>query len=102
MSNDVVKHVNAIPVISADTYQHLGKFAGAMVLSCFEQIGGMERFAAWAETSPESFYTKIFTKMISRSQQVEITGTLTLDDAISRLESQSIDAEFEDVTEYDL
>ncbi len=97
--NDVLKHVNSLPVISAVQYQHLGKFAGAMVLSSFEQIGGMQRFAEWADTSPESFYTKIFVKMISRSTQVEVSGSVTLDDAISRLEAQDapIDVEFEEV-----
>lgn len=106
MSNDVVKHVNSLPVISADQYQHLGKFAGAMVLSAFEQIGGMKRFAEWADTSPESFYTKIFVKMISRSTQVEVSGSVTLDDAISRLEAQDVvEATYEvvdETLEYDL
>lgn len=106
MSNDVVKHVNSLPVISADQYQHLGKYAGAMVLSAFEQIGGMQRFADWADQAPEAFYTKIFVKMISRSTQVEVSGTVTLDDAISRLDAQDvIDADFTEVgepLEYDL
>ncbi len=105
MSNEVVKHVNSLPVISADQYQHLGKYAGAMVLSCFEQIGGMERFQAWAEGNPTDFYTKLFGKMIARSTQVEVSGSVTIDDAISRLDAADtvIDAEFEVVEqEYDL
>lgn len=57
---DVVKTVNKLPVISADQYQHLGKYAGAMVLSCFEQIGGMKRFAEWADSNPTDYFTKIF------------------------------------------
>lgn len=96
-----------LPMISAEQYQHVGRFAGALVLSCFEQIGGLPRMAVWADANPTDFYTKLFPKMISRSQQVDISGTLTIDDAISRLEGQTIDgdfAEFEPAPErvYDL
>lgn len=106
MSDDVIKHVNKLPVIDATQYQHLGKYAGAMVLATFEQIGGMKRFAEWADSNPTDYFTKIFPKMISRSQQVEVSGSVTLDEAISRMEAQdeAIDAEFEvlDQPEYDL
>jgi hypothetical protein len=44
--------------------------------------------AEWADTNPTDFYTKLFPKMISRSQQVDVSGTLTIDDAITRLERQ--------------
>lgn len=44
--------------------------------------------------------------MISRSQQVEVSGSVTIDDAISRLEAQdeAIDAHYEvlEPQEYDL
>jgi hypothetical protein len=102
MSDNVVKHVNSLPVVSADAYQHLGKYAGAMVMACFEQIGGMQRFAAWADENPSAYFEKIFTKMISRSTQVEVSGSVTLDDAISRLDA--IDTEFHEIPnqEYDL
>lgn len=102
MSNDVVKHVNSLPVVSAEQYQHLGKYAGAMVMACFEQIGGMRRFSEWADGNPTDFYTKLLPKMISRSTQVEVSGSVTLDDAISRLDA--IDTEFTEVPnlEYDL
>lgn len=55
--------------------------------------------AAWADSNPTDFYTKLFPKMISRAQQVDISGTLTIDDAISRLERMN-EAEFTEV--YDL
>ena len=55
--------------------------------------------AAWADSNPTDFYTKLFPKMISRSQQVDVSGTLTIDDAISRLEHMN-EAEFTEV--YDL
>lgn len=87
-----------LPAISAEAYQHVGRFAGAMVLSCHEMIGGLPRMAAWADQNPTDFYTKLYPKMISRSQQVDVSGTLTIDDAITRLERQSdiVEAEFED------
>lgn len=95
--------VARLPMISAEQYQHVGRFAGALVMSCFEQMGGLGRMLAWADGNPTDFYTKLFPKMISRSQQVDVSGTLTIDDAISRLENQShvIDAEFSEMT-YDL
>jgi hypothetical protein len=99
----VVREVSSIPVISADQYQHVGRFAGGIVMSVFEQIGGAGRMATWADENPTDFYTKIFPKMISRSQQVDVSGTLTIDDAINRLEQGSmIEAEFTEVEKYDL
>lgn len=93
-----------LPMISAEQYQHVGRFAGALVLSTFEMIGGLPRMASWADDNPTDFYTKLFPKMISRSQQVDVSGTLTIDDAITRLErlDAPIDAEFSEVKSFDL
>jgi len=93
-----------IPMISAEQYQHIGRFSGALVHAAFEMIGGLPRFASWADDNPTDFYTKLFPKMISRSQQVDVSGTLTIDDAITRLEKlePAIDAEFTEVPQYDL
>lgn len=99
------RDIARLPMISAEQYQHVGRFAGALVMSCFEQIGGLPRMATWADENPTDFYTKLFPKMISRSQQVDVSGTLTIDDAISRLErmDSAIDVEFEEVQpKYDL
>lgn len=92
-----------LPMISAEQYQHVGRYAGAVVMSVFEQIGGVNRMAAWADTNPTDYFTKLFPKMISRSQQVDISGTLTIDDAIRRLETSGgiIEGEFTE-TQYDL
>lgn len=101
----VVREIGTIPMISAEQYQHVGRFAGAVVMSVFEQIGGVRRMAEWADENPTDYFTKIFPKMISRSQQVDVSGTLTIDDAITRLERMDdvIEAEFTDVKrEYDL
>ena len=96
-SRDLAK----LPMISAEQYQHLGRFSGALVLSVFEMIGGAPRMASWADQNPTDFYTKIFPKMISRSQQVDVSGTLTIDDAITRLERME-EAEFTELPQYDL
>lgn len=99
------RDVAKLPMISAEQYQHVGRFAGALVMSCFEQIGGLPRMANWADDNPTDFYTKLFPKMISRSQQVDVSGTLTIDDAITRLErmDEAVDADFTEVaSEYDL
>jgi hypothetical protein len=104
---EVVRSIADLPAISAEQYQHVGRYAGAVVMHCFETIGGVQRMAAWADGSPESFFTKVFPKMISRSQQVDISATLSIDDAIERLERQNaIAVEFREVVEdaefYDL
>lgn len=94
-----------LPMVSAEQYQHVGRYAGALVMSCFEQIGGLGRMAAWADSNPTDFYTKLFPKMISRSTQVDVSGTLTIDDAIKRLENMSdfVEGQFEEIgTQYDL
>lgn len=101
------RDVGKLPSISAEAYQHVGRFAGALVMSCFEQMGGLPRMVTWADGNPTDFYTKLFPKMIQRSQQVDVTGSITLDDAISRIQSTSepIDATFEEVSpeqDYDL
>jgi hypothetical protein len=91
-----------LPMISAEQYQHVGRFAGALVLSCFEQMGGLPRMTTWADDNPTDFYTKLFPKLISRSQQVDVSGTLTIDDAITRLEKAEF-ADFEEIPRsYDL
>lgn len=85
--------------ISGEAYQHVGRYAGAVVLACYEQIGGLERMADWADQNPTDFFTKLMPKLIQRSTQVDISGVVTIDDAISRLESHAIDASFEEVSE---
>lgn len=100
-----VRAVSRIPVISADQYSHVGKYAGALVLACFEQIGGLDRMAAWADSNYTDFATKLLPKVIQRSTAVEHSGNITIDDAITRLENlnePSVDAEFTEVQNYDL
>lgn len=83
--------------ISGDAYQHVGRYAGAVVLAVHEQIGGLARMAAWADQNPTDFYTKLFPKMIQRSAQVDVNATVTIDEAISALESQPLEGQWSDV-----
>lgn len=96
-TKDVANRLAALPMLSAEQYQHVGRYSGAVVLSVFEQIGGAPRMANWADQNPTDFYTKLFPKLIARSQQVDVSGTLTLDDAITRLERME-EADYEEVT----
>lgn len=106
MSNDTrlatVRAIQGLPAISAEQYQHVGRYAGAAVMHCFEAIGGVDRMVAWSDQNPDSFFTKLFPKMISRSQQVDISATLSIDDAIERLERQNaIAVDFREVATED-
>lgn len=83
--------------ISGEAYQHVGRYAGAVVMACFEQMGGLQRMASWADTNPTDFYTKLFPKLVQRSAQVDVSGTVTIDDAISRLENAPMDGQWTDV-----
>ena len=75
MGNRELSNGVEIPfVISAEQYSHLGKYAGALVLMCFEKIGGMEAFSNWAKVNPTDFYTKMFGKVIATSRTVETNG----------------------------
>lgn len=54
-------------------YQHVGRYAGQMVLTAFDMIGGVDRFAAWAEKNPTDFYTKVFPKVIAKPVEHGVT-----------------------------
>jgi len=88
MTDDITptRVVNALPAISGEAYQHVGRFAGAVVLSVFEQNGGVEAMSAWALSNQSDFYTKLFGKLVAKSMQVDHSGSISIDDAISRLE----------------
>ena len=88
-----------MPQISGEAFQHVGRYAGAIVLSCFEQIGGLQRMAHWADSNPTDFYTKLFPKMIQRSAQVDVSGHVTIDDAISNLERNTVEGKWTEVPE---
>lgn len=96
---EVRKNVDQLPAIGGDVYQHVGRYAGAVVMAVFEQLGGVNRMAAWADSNYTDFATKLFPKMIQRSQSIDVTASVTIDDAISRLENAPIEGKFTRKTE---
>lgn len=76
-----------------------GKYARQAVLTAFEMIGGVQALAEWAEDNRGEFYTKLFTKTITRETEVEHRGSL--EDYLDELDKHTIDvtpAYHEDVT----
>lgn len=79
---------------------HAGRYARECVLVAFEMIGGVERLAAWAEKNPTEFYTRIFTKTITK--EVELGTSRGIEELLSQLDrggGQAIDADYEVVLE---
>ena len=77
------------PSVSADLYANVGRYAGAAVLTAFEQLGGIDGLVEWAGRTgenEEAFYTRIFTKIVSSPKQVEVSGTLRIEEAIKALD----------------
>jgi hypothetical protein len=74
--------------VSSELYADVGRYAGSIVLTVFEQIGGIGRMAEWADENPEAFFTKSFSKIITAPKQVEHTGTVRIEDAIRALDAE--------------
>lgn len=91
-----VRTVSNLPLVSGEQYSHMGKYAGAAIMAAFHMIGGVERLANWADSNPTDFFTKVMPKVVQRSSQVDVSGTLTIDDAITRLENQTQRGTIED------
>ena len=79
-----------VPTIGADFYANVGKYAGVAVLTVFEQIGGVQRMAEWADENPGEFYTKTFSRIVTSPRQVEHTGTIRIEEAIKALEAETV------------
>lgn len=67
---------------------HVGKYARDNVLIAFEMIGGTDALAAWARDNPGEFYTKLYTKIITK--EVEINDKSSIEDLLSRLDSEDM------------
>lgn len=74
------------PSIDAALYASVGRYAGAAVLTVYEQMGGIERMTEWADENPGEFYKSLFTKIVSSPRQVEVTGKVTIEDAVKQLD----------------
>lgn len=85
----------AIPDSAGGVMISAGKYARNIVLGVFEQIGGQDAMAQWAQENPTDFYTKMFAKTITR--EVEEKKTDTVEDLLEAIDVEATDVEFEDV-----
>lgn len=69
-----------------------GRYARGAVVAAFQMIGGIEKFAEWADDNPTEFYTKMFGKTIGR--EIETKSTDSVEELLKVL-----DGEAEDITE---
>lgn len=74
------------PSVDAQLYANIGRYAGNVVMTVFEEVGGVEAMADWAEENPTDFYTKLFPKVITAPKQIEVGGTITLEEAVKALD----------------
>lgn len=91
----------AVPTSASDgaIMVSAGKYARNIVLGVFEQIGGQDAMALWATENQTDFYTKMFSKTITR-ETVEDTSKESLEDLLDVIDAdceEVTDAEFEDV-----
>lgn len=63
---------------------HAGRYAREIVLITFEMIGGVDAMAHWARANPTEFYTRIFTKTITR--ETELTAGKGIEDLLAALD----------------
>jgi hypothetical protein len=77
-----------IPAIDPALYSNVGRYAGAAVMTVFEQIGGTRRMAEWAEENPGDFYKSIYTKLINTPKSIEVSGRVSIDDAMRILDME--------------
>lgn len=80
---------NAIKLPDTDAdgalYQHVGRYAGRMVLTAFDMIGGVDRLADWADKNYGEFATKLLPKIIAKP--VEHNVSEGVEDLLSRLDA---------------
>jgi len=84
----VEQAVAQIPSVDAQLYANIGRYAGNVVMATFEQLGGVDGLTDWAEENPGDFYTKLLPKVITAPKQIEVGGTITLEEAVKALDLQ--------------
>ena len=87
-----------IPAIDPALYQNIGKYHGVAVLTAFEQMGGVNRLTEWADENPSEFYTKIWSKTISTPKEIQVSGTVSIEQAIKALDMEE-GTDYHDVTD---
>lgn len=76
-----------LPSTDADgnLYQHVGRYAGQMVVVAFDMAGGVDRLADWADKNYGEFITKVFPKVIAKP--VEHTVSEGVESLLERLDA---------------
>lgn len=93
-----------LPVVAAPDgalLVHAGKYARTAVLTAFEMIGGTKRLADWADENPGEFFTKVFTKTITKEIEGPSKDSIedlldAVDAEFSEVDEKAVDADFED------
>lgn len=80
--------VAQVPAVDAQLYANIGRYAGNVVMATFENLGGVDGLTDWAEENPTDFYTKLLPKVITAPKQIEVGGTITLEEAVKALDMQ--------------
>lgn len=97
------RRTSPVPYASMDGELMLtaGKRSRQIVLDVFEMIGGVERMAEWASENPDDFYTKLFTKTITREADINHhVGVEDLLDELAEAEASGmvLEGEYEELT----
>lgn len=71
-------------VMQGQIYQRVGEYARGAVLYAFETMGGPQALAEWAKKNPHEFYTKLFTKVVTR--EVEVSDRRGVDELLDVLD----------------
>jgi hypothetical protein len=64
---------------------NVGRHSRELTLTAFYMMGGIERFADWANSNPTEFYTKLFPKIITR--EIEVTASQGIEDLIKKMDA---------------
>ncbi len=75
-----------IPAVDPALYANLPRYAGSVVMTVFEQIGGVRTMSEWAEENKTDFYTKLFPKLISTPKDVNVSGKVSIEEAVRILD----------------
>jgi len=96
VSNEVteLRKFNKTTVLNSagELIPNAGKYSRGAVVAAFEMIGGVQKFAEWAEDNKTEFYTKLLGKTIGRE-----TETKPSDSVEEYL--KILDGEAEDITD---
>lgn len=91
-----------VPFGDADgmVIQHAGRYARECVLTAFEMIGGVQRLADWAGKNPDLFYTRLYSKVITR--EVEVSANGGIEDLLARVDAEDASGAVVDSPDYSI